>query len=103
MYNLASSSWVNGKLSLSDLTNITLSNPQNGDTLSYNSSTGTFNNIPNKLINLLDVNNYGFSDKKIVMYDQSTQNYDVNAYSEVGFSYNLSTDTQFIICNTWTF
>ena len=94
-YNVATSCWVNCKLSLSDLTNVNLSDLQTGDTLAYDVATASFNNMPNKLINLLDVNNYGFSDKKILMYDQSVQNYDVKAYSEVGFAYNLSTDITF--------
>ena len=94
MYNVATSCWVNGKLGLSDLTNVNLSGLQTGDTLAYDSATSTFNNMPNKLINLLDVDNTGFSDKKILMYNQNTQDYDVKAYGEIGFCYNLSTDIQ---------
>ena len=50
------------------------------------------NTPPYKLANLQDYNPSGLTDKKIVMYNQNTTQYNPVAYTETGFAYNLSTD-----------
>ena len=52
------------------------------------------NTPPYTLGNLQDVNVSNKSDKKIVMYNQNTQHYNTNAYTETTFAFNISTDTQ---------